>query len=125
MVLDELQSSLVSWLEVCYREWQAAFFIFFLLSRCELHRVSTGMTGPLGFGLSLRDSSLVFIFFGLATGLAASFLSVFGAKLGMRQMIQARFSFGYVFASTASEPKVQAKQLTKATLEVNTDWRSR
>lgn len=58
--------------------------------------VSTGMVGPLGFNLGLLDSSLVFIFFGFFTALAAPGLSLFGTKLGLRQMVLARYSFGCV-----------------------------
>ena len=52
------------------------------------------MAGTVGFGLSLRDATLVIIFFGLTTALSAPFLSIWGAKLGMRQMIHARYAFG-------------------------------
>lgn len=56
--------------------------------------ISTGMAGTIGFGLGLRDATLVIIFFSLATALAAPYLSIWGAKLGLRQMIHARYAFG-------------------------------
>lgn len=54
------------------------------------------MSGPLVFGLSLRDSALVTIFFGLATSFFAPYFSIFGARLGLRQMIHTRYAFGFV-----------------------------
>lgn len=53
------------------------------------------MLGPSLFGLNLRDSSLVILFFTLLSTLAPAFLATLGPKTGMRSMIQARFSFGY------------------------------
>ncbi|KAK7222397.1 hypothetical protein V2G26_010400 [Clonostachys chloroleuca] len=60
----------------------------------NLLAISAGMSGTLGFGLGLRDCSLIILFFALLISLAAPYLSLFGVKLGLRQMIQARFSFG-------------------------------
>lgn len=54
------------------------------------------MLGPLAFGLSLRDSSLVIIFFTLITTIAPAYMGTVGPKTGMREMIQARYAFGYV-----------------------------
>ncbi|KAH7122946.1 permease for cytosine/purines, uracil, thiamine, allantoin-domain-containing protein [Dactylonectria macrodidyma] len=61
--------------------------------------ITFGMLGPLVYGLSLRDSSLVIIFFGLLSTLAPAYLATFGPKTGMRQMIQARYSFGRYIVS--------------------------
>ncbi|OHE98314.1 NCS1 nucleoside transporter [Colletotrichum orchidophilum] len=59
--------------------------------------ITFGMLGPVSFGLGLRDSALVILFFSLLSTLAPAFLSTLGPKTGMRQMIQARYSFGYYF----------------------------
>lgn len=56
--------------------------------------VTFGMLGTLVYGLSLRDASLVILFFTLLSSLAPAYLGTLGPKTGMRQMIQARFSFG-------------------------------
>lgn len=56
-------------------------------------RITFGMLGP-SYGLALRDSSLVILFFTLLSALAPAFLGTLGPKTGMRQMVQARFSFG-------------------------------
>lgn len=53
------------------------------------------MLGPLAFSLSLRDSSLVIIFFTLITTIAPAYMGTLGPKTGMREMIQARYAFGY------------------------------
>ncbi|EGD93677.1 cytosine-purine permease [Trichophyton tonsurans CBS 112818] len=52
------------------------------------------MVGTLSLKLSLRDASLVIIFFNLLCTVPPAYLSVFGPKTGMRQMIQARYSYG-------------------------------
>lgn len=54
------------------------------------------MLGTLGFGLSLRDSSLVIMFFTLLTTIPPAYMGTLGPKTGMRQTIQARYAFGYV-----------------------------
>ena len=58
-----------------------------------MSRITFGMIGPI-FGLSLRDSALVILFFTLLTTLLPAYLSTLGPKIGMRQMVQARYSFG-------------------------------
>lgn len=58
--------------------------------------VTFGMLGPAVYGLSLRDSALVIVFFGLLATAAPAALAVLGPKTGMRQMVQARYSFGCV-----------------------------
>ncbi|KAF4120870.1 Purine-cytosine permease or related protein [Geosmithia morbida] len=55
--------------------------------------ITFGILGP-SYGLGLRDSSLVIIFFTLLTALLPAYMSTLGPKIGMRQMIQARFSYG-------------------------------
>ncbi|KAK0670462.1 putative purine-cytosine permease [Cercophora samala] len=60
--------------------------------------IAFGMIGPAS-GLSLRDSALVILFFVLLTTLLPAYLSTLGPKIGMRQMIQARYSFGRYIVS--------------------------
>ena len=54
------------------------------------------MVGTLSYGLSLRDTSLVIIFFTLLCTIPPAFMGTLGPKTGLRQMIQARYAFGYV-----------------------------
>ncbi|KAK7224103.1 hypothetical protein V2G26_012106 [Clonostachys chloroleuca] len=75
------------------RRYFKLFTLWFSMN-FNLLSVSTGMSGTLGFGLGLRDCSLIILFFSLLVALVAPYLSLFGVKLGIRQMIQARFSFG-------------------------------
>lgn len=56
--------------------------------------ITFGMLGPLSYNLSLRDSSLVILFFCMLSTVPPAFLAILGPKTGMRQMIQARYSFG-------------------------------
>lgn len=61
-----------------------------------LRSIVTGMVGTLSYGLSLRDASLVIIFFTLLTSTPVAYMGILGPKTGLRQMIQARYAFGYV-----------------------------
>ncbi|KAF7318933.1 NCS cytosine-purine permease [Mycena chlorophos] len=70
------------------------FFIWFSAS-FNLLPFSTGSLGPIAYGLSLRDSCLVILFFNMLCCLPPGYLSTWGPKLGLRQMVQARYSFGY------------------------------
>ncbi|KAI3545597.1 NCS1 nucleoside transporter [Colletotrichum tamarilloi] len=57
------------------------------------------MLGPSLFGLNLRDSSLIVLFFTLLSTLAPALLATLGPKTGMRSTIQARCSFGRYLVS--------------------------
>ncbi|ROT37773.1 purine-cytosine permease FCY21 [Sodiomyces alkalinus F11] len=61
--------------------------------------ITFGLMGPKYYGLGFRDSVLIIVFLILLTTLAPAFLSTLGPKTGMRQMIQARFSFGRYIVS--------------------------
>ncbi|GFP59855.1 hypothetical protein ACSS6W_005058 [Trichoderma asperelloides] len=61
--------------------------------------ITFGMLGPLSYNLSLRDSSLVILFFCMLSTIPPAFLAILGPKTGMRQMIQARYSFGRYIVS--------------------------
>lgn len=52
------------------------------------------MAGTLSYGLGLRDASLVILFFNLICCIMTAYLGTLGPKTGMRQVIQARYSFG-------------------------------
>ncbi|RBR06432.1 uncharacterized protein FIESC28_11055 [Fusarium coffeatum] len=69
------------------------FTVFFTCLLCILP-LPTGALGTVVYGLGLRDVSLIIIFFNIVTCLPPAFISLGGYKTGMRQMIQARYSFG-------------------------------
>ena len=54
------------------------------------------MLATLGMGMSLRDSSLVILFFSLLTCIPPAFMGIGGMETGLRQLVQARYSFGCV-----------------------------
>ena len=56
--------------------------------------ISTGMTGTLAYGLSLRDAVLVIVFFNLLCFAVTAWAALMGVRLGFRQMIHARYAFG-------------------------------
>ncbi|KAK4239680.1 permease for cytosine/purines, uracil, thiamine, allantoin-domain-containing protein [Achaetomium macrosporum] len=60
--------------------------------------ITFGMLAPV-YGLNLRDSALVILFFTLLTTTLPAYLSTLGPKIGMRQMLQARYSFGRYLVS--------------------------
>ncbi|KAK4157603.1 permease for cytosine/purines, uracil, thiamine, allantoin-domain-containing protein [Chaetomidium leptoderma] len=60
--------------------------------------ITFGMLAPV-YGLDLRNSALVILFFTLLTTLLPAYLCTLGPKIGMRQMLQARYSFGRYLVS--------------------------
>lgn len=76
------------------RQFYKIFFVWFSMN-FNILSFSTGTLGPIVFGLSLRDTCLVILFFNLlACGLPAYF-NTWGPRTGMRQMVHSRYSFGY------------------------------
>ncbi|KAI0400925.1 permease for cytosine/purines, uracil, thiamine, allantoin-domain-containing protein [Xylaria palmicola] len=71
----------------------STFFSIWFCMNVNLLAITFGMLGPT-YGLSLRDCTLVIVFFCLATAAIPAYLGTLGPKTGLRQMIQARFSFG-------------------------------
>ncbi|KAI1825621.1 permease for cytosine/purines, uracil, thiamine, allantoin-domain-containing protein [Xylaria intraflava] len=74
------------------------FFVWFTMST-NLLPIVTGILGTFVYGLSLRDSSLIILFFCLLCTAPVAYFSTFGPKTGLRQMLQARFTFGYYLTS--------------------------
>ncbi|KAI1780307.1 permease for cytosine/purines, uracil, thiamine, allantoin-domain-containing protein [Hypoxylon cercidicola] len=74
------------------------FFVWFTMST-NLLPIITGMVGTLSFGISLRDCSLLILFFSLACTLPVGYFSTFGSRTGLRQMLHARYTFGYYLIS--------------------------
>ncbi|KAF9564518.1 NCS cytosine-purine permease [Agrocybe pediades] len=70
------------------------FFIWFSMN-FNILSFSAGTLGPVAFGLGLRDSCLTILFFNLLCCAAPAYFTTWGPKLGMRQMIISRYSFGY------------------------------
>jgi purine-cytosine permease-like protein len=68
--------------------------LLFVIHSSPYHSIATGMAGTLSYGLSLRVASLVILLFGLLAGIPVAWMGMMGPKTGMRQMIQARYSFG-------------------------------
>ncbi|KAI0064983.1 NCS cytosine-purine permease [Artomyces pyxidatus] len=75
-------------------QFNKIFFIW-LSGNLNILSFSAGSLGPVAFGLGLRDSCLVILFFNLLCSIPPAYLSTWGAKLGMRQMCLSRFTFGY------------------------------
>ncbi|PPQ88566.1 hypothetical protein CVT25_009946 [Psilocybe cyanescens] len=55
---------------------------------------STGSAGPAFFGLGLSNSLLILLVVDVITCAVPAYFAVFGPKLGMRGMVQSRFSWG-------------------------------
>ncbi|KAI0439432.1 NCS1 nucleoside transporter [Xylaria telfairii] len=69
------------------------YFSIWFCMNVNVLAITFGMLGPT-YGLSLRDCALVIIFFCILTAAIPAYLGTLGPKTGLRQMIQARFSFG-------------------------------
>ncbi|KAI0726995.1 NCS cytosine-purine permease [Fomitopsis betulina] len=74
--------------------YSKVFFVFFS-ANCNILSFSAGTLGPMAYGLGLRDTCLVILFFNLLASIPPAYLATFGPRLGLRQMCQARYSFGY------------------------------
>ncbi|KAF8830118.1 hypothetical protein HHX47_DHR2000736 [Lentinula edodes] len=70
------------------------FFIWFTMN-FNILSFSAGTLGPVAYGLGIRESCLVILFFNALCCAPPAYFATWGPKLGMRQMVQARFSFGY------------------------------
>lgn len=77
-------------------------FFIWLSFNFNILSFSAGTLGPVVYGLSLRDSCLVILFFNLLCSALPAYLTTWGPKLGLRQMCQARYSFGYFGVIIAS-----------------------
>ncbi|QRW27219.1 STE/STE11 kinase [Rhizoctonia solani] len=77
---------------------------FFVWLSCNLNILSfsEGTVGVLVYGLTFRQAAGVIVGFNLLSALPPAYFSTFGPKLGLRQMVQARYSFGYVNPSPFS-----------------------
>ncbi|KAI8679653.1 hypothetical protein NCS57_00243700 [Fusarium keratoplasticum] len=72
------------------------FTVFFTCLLCVLP-LPTGALGTTVYGLKLRDVSLIILFFNFVTCIPPAIMGIGGYQTGMRQMIQARYSFGLYF----------------------------
>ncbi|KAJ4306444.1 hypothetical protein N0V88_001245 [Collariella sp. IMI 366227] len=70
--------------------------------------ITFGLLAPM-YNLNLRNSSLVILFITMLTTILPAYLCTLGPKIGMRQMVQARYSFGThqdKFSATLSQSPV-------------------
>ncbi|KAJ3508559.1 hypothetical protein NLJ89_g5692 [Agrocybe chaxingu] len=70
-------------------------FAVFMSSNLTILTLSSGTLGPVVFGLSVRDSCLIILAFTAFCTIFPAYLVTWGPKLGMRQMVLARYTFGY------------------------------
>ncbi|KAJ9645020.1 hypothetical protein H2204_001482 [Knufia peltigerae] len=77
------------------------FSLWWTLS-LSLLPITTGLVGTLFMGLSLKAACLVILFFNLLGGIPPAAFGILGPKTGMRQLVQARYSFGLYFVAVAS-----------------------
>ncbi|RXW19399.1 hypothetical protein EST38_g6456 [Candolleomyces aberdarensis] len=75
-------------------QYSKLFFIWFSWN-VNILTFSAGTLGPVIFGLGLRDTCLTILFFNLLCCFFPAYFATWGPKLGMRQMIASRYSFGY------------------------------
>lgn len=76
------------------RRTYSIFTLWFTMST-NLLPIVTGMAATLSYGLSLLSASMVILFFSILCTIPVGYLAIIGPKTGMRQMMQARYSFGY------------------------------
>lgn len=79
--------------EQVQRSWWSVSLLWFSCN-FNLLTFATGMLAP-QMGLGLEASMYTILGFTLPCSLCPAYFCTFGPKLGMRQLIQARYSFGY------------------------------
>ncbi|KAI1338141.1 NCS1 nucleoside transporter [Xylariaceae sp. FL0016] len=72
----------------------SSYFSIWSCMNINLLPITFGMLGSSVYELSLKDCALVIVFFCLLTAAIPAYLGTLGPKTGLRQMIQARYSFG-------------------------------
>ncbi|KAH9985669.1 permease for cytosine/purines, uracil, thiamine, allantoin-domain-containing protein [Russula compacta] len=77
------------------------FFIWFS-ANTNILSFSAGTLGPVAYGLGLRDSCLVILFFNLLCTISPAYFATWGPKLGLRQLCCSRYTFGYYGAMVPS-----------------------
>ncbi|KAI0319137.1 cytosine-purine permease [Amylostereum chailletii] len=82
-------------------QFNKIFFIF-MSANLNILSFSTGTLGPVAFGLGLRDSCLIILFFHSLCAIAPAYFTTWGPKMGMRQMCISRYTFGYYGAAVPS-----------------------
>ncbi|KAH6900976.1 purine-cytosine permease [Coprinopsis sp. MPI-PUGE-AT-0042] len=75
-------------------QYYKIFFIWFAWN-LNILTFSAGTLGPVIFGLGLRDTCLTILFFNIVCCAFPAYICAWGPKLGMRQMVITRYSFGY------------------------------
>ncbi|KAI3397771.1 hypothetical protein diail_10424 [Diaporthe ilicicola] len=80
------------------KRYYSLFTVMFTALMCLLP-LPTGMLATISFGMGLRDAALVILFFSLVTVIPPAFMGIGGTQTGLRQQIQARYSFGLYLAT--------------------------
>lgn len=73
--------------------WWSVGFLWFS-GNFNILSFSTGSLAP-SFGLSYYGACGTIVGFGFLCALPAAYLTIFGPRLGMRQLVQSRYSWGY------------------------------
>ncbi|KAG9311748.1 cytosine-purine permease [Chiua virens] len=74
--------------------WYQMFFVWFS-ANLNVLAFGTGTAGPAFYSLGVRDSILILLVVDIICCACPAFFAVYGPKLGMRAMVQARYSWGY------------------------------
>ncbi|ESK86250.1 cytosine-purine permease [Moniliophthora roreri MCA 2997] len=71
--------------------------IFFIWFTCNFNILSfsAGTLGPVAFELGVKESCLVIWLFTMLCSVPPAYFATWGPRLGLRQMVQSRYSFGY------------------------------
>ncbi|KAK9417304.1 Permease [Seiridium unicorne] len=77
----------------------SSYFSIWFCMNINLLPITFGMLGTTTYLLSVRDCALVILFFSLLTAAFPAYLGILGPNTGLRQMIQARYSFGRYLVS--------------------------
>ncbi|KAH6984455.1 cytosine-purine permease [Ilyonectria sp. MPI-CAGE-AT-0026] len=72
-----------------------SLFAVWFTANCSLLPITTGISGPLVFGIGLPISSLIIVLTSLVFMIPVAWIGTIGPKTGMRQIVQTRYYFGF------------------------------
>ncbi|OSX63553.1 hypothetical protein POSPLADRAFT_1045867 [Postia placenta MAD-698-R-SB12] len=98
---DRVNHFFSRWAERTDTKLYQMFFVWFSVNMNVLS-FGTGSAGPAFYGLGLRQSLITLLIVDLISCTIPAYFAIFGPKLGMRSMVQARYTWGYYGAMLPS-----------------------
>ncbi|EPS96893.1 hypothetical protein FOMPIDRAFT_138178 [Fomitopsis schrenkii] len=88
----------------CERKDDRLYQLFFVWFTANMNVLAfgTGSVGPAFYGIGVKESLIILLIVDVISCTIPAYFTVFGPKLGMRSMVQARYTWGYYGAMLPS-----------------------